>query len=553
MHTDLSARVAILLPDARIGLVSSLCPEGMPAVSNFKTRLRKETVMKKARRGVRKSGWYIAFAALFLLVHRPSAFAQGSDLTGMSDAGAAASAPSHPAQDILSAQTFTTIHSFDGTDGKLPFAALSQATDGNLYGTTYYGGANGSGNVFKITTAGTLTTAYSFCSRSGCADGEYSYAAPAQGTDGSFYGTTYLGGANGWGTVFKITPSGTLTSLHSFDSTDGAEPLAGVVQAGNGAFYGTTYLGGSKGDGTVFKVTSSGTFTVLHSFCSLTKCTDGLNPFAPLVLGADGNLYGTTLGGGSHDDGTVFKITPSGALTTLHSFCSQTGCTDGEFPQTGLIQANDGNFYGTTILGGAYGNGMIFKMTPTGTFTTLYSACSQSGCPDGNYLYAGLTQATDGNLYGIMQIGGANGYGTIFRITTTGTLTTLYSFCSQSGCSDGEYPAGGLVQDTNGTLYGTAADGGANGVGTIFSLSIGLGPFVETQPASGKAGATVNILGTNLTGATSVSFNGTAAAFKVVSSSEITTTVPAGATTGKLQVVTPGGTLSSNVNFRVAP
>ena len=192
-------------------------------------------------------------------------------------------------------------------------------------------------------------------------------------------------------------------------------------------------------------------------------------------------------------------------------------------------------------------------MTPTGTLTTLYNVCSQSGCPDGNYLYAGLTQATDGNLYGIMDIGGANGYGTIFKITLSGTLTTLYSFCSQSGCTDGEYPGGALVQDTNGNLYGTTDDGGANGYGTVFSLSVGLGPFVVTLPTSGTVGAAVKILGTNLTGATSVRFNGTTAAFAVASSSEITTTVPAGATTGTVEVVTPRGTLSSNAPFRVTP
>jgi uncharacterized repeat protein (TIGR03803 family) len=457
------------------------------------------------------------------------------------------------AADASPAQTITTIHSFNETDGYLPFAALDQATDGNLYGTTYYGGTAGSGNVFKISPTGTLKTVYSFCSQSGCADGEYSYATPIQGTDGNFYGTTYLGGTNDQGTVFKLSPSGTLTTLHSFDGTDGSEPLVGLVQANNGSFYGTTYSGGSKGDGTVFRITSTGTFTTLHSFCSQSKCADGQNPFAVLILGTDGNLYGTTLAGGAHGDGTVFKITPSGGLTILHSFCSQTGCPDGEFPQTGLFQATDGNFYGTTILGGAYGNGTIFKMTPTGTLTAIYSVCSETGCPDGNYLYAGLTQATDGNLYGMMDIGGANGYGTLFRITTTGSLTTLYSFCSQSGCTDGEYPSGGLVQDTNGNLYGMTADGGANGDGTVFSLSVGLGPFVETLPTSGKVGTTVKILGSNLTGATSVTFNGTPATFAVSSSTFITATVPSGATTGTVQVVTPTGTLSSNVPFRVAP
>jgi uncharacterized repeat protein (TIGR03803 family) len=450
--------------------------------------------------------------------------------------------------------TLTTLHSFDGTDGRLSFAGLVQATNGNLYGTTYYGGAKNSGEVFEITSDGTLTTLHSFCSKSGCTDGEYTYAVPIQGADGSFYGTTYLGGSKELGTVFKINPSGTATTLHSFEGKDGSQPLAGLVQAANGDFYGTTYLGGSEDDGTIFKITPSGAFTTLHSFCSQSECTDGENPFARLVQGIDGNLYGTTLGGGgSKGFGTVFKITQSGTLTTLHSFCAQSGCPDGQFPQTGLVQANNGNFYGTTISGGAYGDGTIFEITPSGKLTTLYSVCSQSGCPDGNYLYAELIQATDGNLYGIMDVGGANGAGTIFKITMSGTLTTLYNFCSQSGCPDGQYPSAGLVQGTDGNLYGTTADGGTNGDGTVFRLSVGLGPFVETEPTAAKVGATVRILGTNLTGTTSVNFNGKAATFTVVSSSEISTTVPSGATTGEVRVITQGGTLSSNVSFRVSP
>ncbi len=452
----------------------------------------------------------------------------------------------------LPAQTFTTLHSFDSTDGRLSFAGLIQATNGNLYGTTYYGGTENSGEVFEITSDGTLTMLHSFCSKSGCTDGEYTYAVPIQGIDGNFYGTTYLGGSNELGTVFKVTPSGAFTTVHTFGGPDGSEPLAGLVQATNGDLYGTTYLGGSEGDGTIFKITPSGAFTTLHSFCSQSGCTDGENPFAGLIQGIDGNLYGTTFGGGSAKGfGTVFKITPSGTLTTLHSFCTQSGCLDGQFPQTGLVQASNGNFYGTTIGGGTYGDGTIFEITPGGKLTTLYNVCSQSGCPDGNYLYASLIQATDGNLYGIMDVGGANGSGTIFKITLSGTLTTVYNFCSQRGCPDGQYPSGALVQDTDGNLYGTTADGGANGYGTVFCLSVGLGPFVETEPTAAKVGATVRILGTNLTGATSVNFNGKAATFTVVSSSEITTTVPAGATTGEVQVATPSGTLLSNVLFRV--
>ncbi len=441
---------------------------------------------------------------------------------------------------------------FDGTDGKLSSAGLVQATNGKLYGTSYYGGANNSGAMFEISTDGTLTTLYNFCSQSDCADGEYTYSVPVQAADGNFYGTTYLGGDNDDGTVFKLTPGGTLTTLHSFNGTDGSQPLAGLVQATNGDLYGTTYTGSSNGHGEVFKITKGGAFTLLHSFCSQSACADGSNPFAGLLLGTDGNLYGTTLGGGaSNGFGTVFKITPNGTLTTLHSFCLQSGCPDGQFPQTGLVQATNGILYGATITGGTHNAGTIFSITTSGKLATLYNICAQGGCPDGNYLYVPMIQATDGNLYGIMDVGGASNHGTIFKMTLSGALTTLYSFCSQPNCADGEYPNAGLFQDTNGSLYGTTADGGVSGDGTVFSLSLGLSPFVETQPASGRVGVPVRILGTNLTGTTSVSFNGSAAAFKVVSSSEITTTVPLGATTGEVKVVTPGASLLSNLPFQV--
>lgn len=367
--------------------------------------------------------------------------------------------------------TFTTLHSFNGTGGSKSFAGLVQGKNGNLYGTTYFGGTKNDGEVFQITTAGKLTTLHSFCSTSGCGDGEYSYAVPVLGADGNFYGTTYLGGSKGDGTVFKMTPGGTLTTLHNFGGADGSEPLAGLAAGSDGNFYGTTNLGGSHNSGTVFKISPTGRFTIVHSFCSKTGCADGENSYAGLIQATDGNLYGTTLAGGPHGDGTVFKINPSGTFSTFYSFCSHSGCVDGEFPQTGLVQASNGNLYGTTILGGAYNSGTIFELTLSGTLTTLYNVCPQSGCPDGNYLYAALIQAKDGNLYGIMQVGGAHGSGTIFKITLSGTLTTLYSFCSQPACADGQYPAAALVQATNGNLYGTSADGGVHGDGTVFSIA----------------------------------------------------------------------------------
>jgi uncharacterized repeat protein (TIGR03803 family) len=457
------------------------------------------------------------------------------------------------------AQTFTTLHSFDNADGANPFTGLLQGTDGNLYGTTVYGGADAFGTVFKITPSGALTTMHNFCSVSDCTDGSEPFAGLALATNGDLYGTTGHGGLDGtygFGTAFKITPSGTLTTLHDFcslDCLDGESPN-GLIRATNGVFYGTTYSGGAHlGNGTVFKITPSGSLSTVYSFCAQSGCTDGAGPLAGVLQATNGDFYGVTDGGGAYGLGTVFKITSSGVLTTLHSFCSpDDSCADGQHPQAGLIQAGDGELYGTTYEGGAAAAGTVFKITPGGTLITIYTFCPTFRCTDGAFPAAGLVQGTDRNLYGTTQTGGDGDGGTIFKITPGGTLTTLYSFCSQSACSDGETPNAGLVQATNGTFYGTTSDGGANGnYGTVFSLSVGLGPFVETLPTSGKAGSIVQVLGTDLTGATSLTFNGTAAAFKIVSASEIATKVPDGATTGIVQVVTRSGKLSSNVPYQV--
>jgi uncharacterized repeat protein (TIGR03803 family) len=465
------------------------------------------------------------------------------------------------------ASTFTTLHSFDNTDGANPNPAtwLVQATNGNLYGTTVAGGtiSPGDGTVFKITPGGTLTTLYNFCSLSGCTDGENPQVL-IQATNGDFYGTTVAGGANGsGGTIFKITPAGTLTTLYSFCAQvgcpDGSYPAA-LVQATNGDFYGITPRKGPLASGTIFKITPSGTLTTVHGFCSETDCADGAFP-AGLIQATDGDFYGLTEEEGAFGHGTVFKITASGTLTTIYSFCPLSSCLNGgpEFGSAGLIQASNGDFYGTTGQFGANGFGTVFRITPTGTMKAIYSFCAEAGCPDG-FFPTGLVQASDGNFYGATTEGGANGYGTIFKITPAGALTTLYNFiCSASGCPNGQgAQPSSLIQDTNGTFYGTTAAGGldsceGDGCGTVFSLSVGLAPFVETKTTSGKVGAAVQILGTKLTGATSVKFNGTAAVFTVVSGALITTTVPADATTGFVTVTTPSGMLTSNRQFRVNP
>jgi uncharacterized repeat protein (TIGR03803 family) len=457
----------------------------------------------------------------------------------------------------LPAQTLTMLESLNNTDGAYPFAGLVQATNGEFYGTTYSGGVNSDGAIFKITTSGSLTLVYSFCSETNCTDGALPRAGLLQNSNGYLYGTTVSGGANNRGTVYQITPTGTLKVLYSFcnltSCADGSQPYAGLVQATSGGLYGTTVSGGKYGYGSIFSITPGGALTTLYSFCANSGCPDGADPSGTLIQAGNGDFYGTTQSGGKNLNcsgsgcGTVFKF-GGGALTTLHSFCAESGCPDGQAPYAGLTLAANGNFYGTTPFGGAHdGNGTVFEITPAGKLTTLYSFCSQTGCTDGPGPYAGLIQATDGNLYGATSSGGTEGYGSLFDVTLSGALTTLHSFDN----TDGAAPYGTLVEATNGDFYGTTSGDGAYGCGTVFGLSVGLGPFVETLPISGKVGAAVKILGTHLTGATSVSFNGTAAVFTVVSSSEITTTVPAGATTGTVKVMTPMGMLSSSVPFTV--
>ena len=417
-----------------------------------------------------------------------------------------------------------------GTSFSPNFTTLTQGLDGNLYGTASSGGTSGLGTVFKATPAGTVTTIYNFDSTHGAVP----YAGLVLGTDGNFYGITSQGPGSfgGFGTVFQVTPGGVLATLHGFQYSDGAFPKAALVQGTDGKFYGTTTYGGNYGLGTIFRISSQGLLSTVHNFGYLPQ------PLAALVEGTDGNFYGSTANGGRYKCcGVVFEISPDSLLNSLHEF----GRTDGAHPEAALVKGNDGKFYGTTAAGGANGYGTVFRIGAFGVggFATVHSFAYSEGYEPAS----GLIQASDGNFYGTTLQEGASGCGTLFRITPGGTLTILYNFdCYSDGPSYGR-----PVQHTNGKLYAT------NGAGQIFSLDVGLGPFVKTLPTSAVLGARVTILGTNLTGATNVSFAGTAATFTVVSSSQITTAVPAGATTGKVRVVTPSGTLFSDVKFGVAP
>jgi uncharacterized repeat protein (TIGR03803 family) len=465
------------------------------------------------------------------------------------------------------AQTYTTLVDFYGGNGQSPRTApLVQGTDGNFYGTTSSGGdytgcnddGFGCGSVFKTTAQGALTTLYSFCAQANCTDGIAPEAGLVLATDGNFYGTTSSGGSGGTacaeeggcGTVFRISHDGKFTMLHSFDGSDGATPNQ-LIQASDGNLYGTTVYGGAGGS--IFRMTLAGVMTTIYTFCAQPNCSDGEFPQAGLIQATDGNLYGTTTDGGGtgcvfdSGCGTVFKITLAGALTTLHVF----DYTDG-FVANGLTQALDGNFYGTTNGGGTgceedNGCGTAFRMTPDGTLTTLIKFNGGDGVgPLGD-----LLQATDGSLYGTTYDGGMgclDGCGTAFRISSAGKFAS-YDFVEAFGA----FPSGKLLQATNGGFYGMTAGGGRYSLGTVFGASTGLGPFVAFVRNPARIGQQFGILGQGFTGTTNVTLNGSAVSFTVKSDTFILATVPAGATTGYVTVTTPGSTLKSNVPFHVIP
>ena len=450
-------------------------------------------------------------------------------------------------------QNFSVSYQFpqDGTEGYDPLTMnMIQATDGNLYGTTASGGVgnvdcsnyvNCGGTIFQMTPSGGFTSLYTFCSSTGCPDGRTPQGGIIQASDGNFYGMNYAGGAYNDGTIFRLTPKGKLTTLHSFCNSpnscspnDGSGPNGQLIQANDGDLYGIT-----QGN-SLFKITLQGRFTLLYTF------PNGTNPQGTLLQLANGMLYGVTSGGGAHAEGEVFASTLDGKVTTLYSFCAQQGCTDGAQPLAGLALGPDGNLYGATYVGGTDGYGTVFKITPKGKFTQLHQFTGfQNGGHDGGNPSAPMVLGSDGNLYGTAQNYGGGGYGgagAVYQVAK-GKYANVYGLPGQ--LCELAHPLGGLIQSTNGTFYGS--DNGT----CLIDFTIGLGSFVSPIPTFGKDATKVIIQGTDLTGATEVAFNGIAAKFKILSATEITTTVPKGATTGKVKVTTPGGVLVSNVPFVV--
>jgi uncharacterized repeat protein (TIGR03803 family) len=371
------------------------------------------------------------------------------------------------------AQTESVIYSFCMqnlcSDGTNPASNLIMDSQGNMYGTAVNGGTEFWGTVFKLTPGGAQTVLYNFCVVGGdsCTDGSAPVSGLVMDSAGNLYGTTRQGGAHGplYGTVFKLSPNGTLTTLHSFnsDGIDGVNPLAGLVMDSKGNLYGTTYLGGASNAGVVYRVTPKGKETIVHSFEG--GLSDGSGPAnMTLVKDSQGNLYGTTAYGGTHGGGTVFKISAQGGYSILYNFGATK--TDGINPEAGLTVDPKGNLYGTNISGGKYGIGTVFRVSPSGTENILHSF--QNNHIDGYNCYASLIRDSQGNLYGVTYQGGANGSGVLFKISPKGVETVLHAFGSGS---DGINPQGSLLLDSQGNLYGTTYFGGSGGNGAVFEVT----------------------------------------------------------------------------------
>ena len=418
--------------------------------------------------------------------------------------------------------TLSIIHSFNtgaGAGGYNPYSGVTEGSDGKLYGTTYYGGANGSGTVYSLTKDGaTYTDIHDF---SASADGANPQSQLTKSSTGTLYGTTFYGGPSNDGTLYKVA-SGVYSQLYAFDGNAGQYPvwqpiiasdgkLYGTTQAGGGGvgssgggivykydltantisvftkfdgingyypnaitqgtdknFYGTSEYGGvtteqagyNNGNGSAFKISSSGAITLIYSFYTHT----GYNPYGRVVQGPDGQFYGTTYQGGYHDYGTIYKSDGNGNVTILHHFNNYLPLYEGYYPQAELIVGKDGNLYGSTLYGGLYGNGTIFKISTSGAFTVVHN---MQGI-EGSSIVAPLLQGKDGNFYGVSYSGGVNGFGTVFKLAGS-TLTILHQFANTNG--SGIYPQYGLAQDTTGNLYGTTYQGGANSIGTLYEIN----------------------------------------------------------------------------------
>jgi len=435
----------------------------------------------------------------------------------------------------LQAQTYTDRHDFNcQTDGcGATYAGIvAQGRDGNLYGTLPGNGPGGGGTVYTITPAGAFNVIFNF--NSAGTDGYGPSSGLTLGIDGNFYGATLTAGANGFGTLFKVTPAGVLTTLHNFTSTEIGFPYGPPVMGKNGIFYGVTHYGKA------WSITQSGNFKLLPN------PTPG-DSRAPLTAASDGNFYGTTINGGT-GNGTVFQMSTAGKIKIIYNFDN----THGAKPIGPVIQGSDGYLYGTASTGGSIPNafGVMFKLSTKGVITVLHEFDSTS-TTDGCEPLGGLVEAVDGNFYGTTYTGpGPHGHGVLFKMTKTGTYTVLRNFDTATGW----VPATTAMQNTNGIIYGETLTGGFSFNGVFYSLNAGISPFVSLvgYPAA-SAGKSFGILGQGLSGTTSVKFGTGSATFNVVSDTYMTAVVPTSGTTGTVTVTTSGGTRKSKQVFKVIP
>jgi uncharacterized repeat protein (TIGR03803 family) len=393
---------------------------------------------------------------------------------------------------------------------------------------------------------GNLNSAMYRLSTDGSFEELYSYPMGTQGgvtlaSDGYYYGTLLEGGTFGRGVLFRISQSGIYTDLHDFGGgSDGSAPMIPPIEGADGNLYGATPGDVAGGPWTVYKYTKSGDFTTIYSV------SENQYFVSPLIQDTDGNLYGTTEVGAAHNCGEIFKLNTAGVLLLAYSFPCD---SNGGYPVAPLTEADDGNFYGVTSYSQG-GHGTIFKMTPGGTVSTIYNFLGGS---DGAQPFAGLLQATDRYLYGSTTMGGGTGCGmtgcgTLFRISTTGAYAQVYAFDQ----SVGQFPSAAMTQHTNGLLYATTISGGKHSKGSVVSLNVGLAPSVLLLPATGKPGRTVQILGQKLTGTTSVKFNGVPSkSVTVISDTYIRAVVPGQASSGTVVVTTPTATIESNKPFHI--
>jgi uncharacterized repeat protein (TIGR03803 family) len=348
----------------------------------------------------------------------------------------------------------TTLHSFNGAGGATPYDRLTAGPRGELSGVTIGGGSSGKGTVFSYNwVSGSFSLRHSF---SGL-DGDDPHGAVVRDSLGNLYGTTEYGGTSSRGVIYRLAPDNTLSVLHSFGGSEGSNPLGKLYRQADGSLVGTTWVGGTTGTGTIFRLNAGGTLTTLASFGP----PNGQQPYGGVIADGTGNFFGTTRFGGTAGEGTVFKLATDNSLTTL---ASMPGGASVGGPGGDLLFDKAGNLYGTSISGGAFNYGFVFKLAPDGTLTNLHSFAGA----DGSYPYSTLIMDTRGNLFGTTGAGfGGGTSGTVFRIGADGAFTNLYTF---TGGLDGSVVGEGLVADFKGRLYGITLAGGGFGAGTIFRI-----------------------------------------------------------------------------------